>query len=48
MVTEVILPPKGFVAREGQLVCVGSLLDYEVVAIGELPLAILADVAYLG
>ena len=48
MVTEVILPPKGFVAREGQLICMGSLLDHKVVAIGKLPLAILADVAYLG
>ena len=48
VVTEVILPPKDFVAREGQLICMGSLLDHKVIAIGKLPLAILADVAYLG
>ena len=51
VVTEVVLPPEGLaanVAGEGPLVCVGSLVDHEVVAIGELPLAVLADVALLG
>ena len=48
VVTEVTLPPKGFVAREGQLVCLGSLLGHEIVAIGKLHLAILADLDYLG
>ena len=51
VVTEVVLPPEGLatdVAGEGPLVCVGSLVDQEVVALGELPLAVLADVALFG
>ncbi|CAL4119581.1 unnamed protein product, partial [Meganyctiphanes norvegica] len=51
VVPEVIRPPEGLtadVAGEGPLVRVGSLVDQEVVALGELPLAVLADVALLG
>ena len=36
------------VAREGTLVRVGSLVDLQVVALGELPVAVLANIALLG
>ena len=51
VVTEMVLPPEGLttdVTGEGPLVCVGSLVDEKVVALGELSVAVLADVALLG
>ncbi|CAL4088006.1 unnamed protein product, partial [Meganyctiphanes norvegica] len=51
MVTKMILPPEGLatdVTGEGPLICVCPLVDHEVVALGELPVAVLADVALLG
>ena len=50
VVTEVVLPPEGLatgVTGEGPLVCVGPLVDHEVVALGELSVAVLADVPLL-
>ena len=51
VVAEVVLPPEGLaadVAGEGPLVRVRPLVDQQVVALGELPLAVLADVPLLG
>ena len=51
VVPEVVLPPEGFaadVAGEGTLVGVGPLVDQQVVRLGELTVAVLADVALLG
>ena len=45
-----VLPPKGFVADitcERPLICVRPLVDQEVVGLGELSLAVLADVLLL-
>ena len=51
VVPEVVLPPEGLAAdvtREGPLVRVRPLVDQQVVALAELALAVLADVALLG
>ena len=50
MVSKVVLPPEGFatdVTGEGSFSSMSSLVDQEVVALGELPMAVLADVALL-
>ena len=51
MIPEVVLPPEGLaadVARVGPLVGVGPLVDEEVVRLGELPVAELADELLFG
>ena len=48
VVPKVVRPAKPLVtleAREGTLVCVGSLVNLQVVALGELPVAELANVS---
>ena len=46
MLLEVVLALEGLaagLAREGDVVLVGTLVDHEVVGLGEAPLAVLAD-----
>ena len=51
VISQVVLPPERLAADvtgERPLVCVGSLVDQQVVALRELPMAKLADEPFLG
>ena len=51
VVTKMILPSEGLatdITWEGPFVSVGSLMDHEIVALGKLSVAVLADVTLLG
>ena len=51
VVPQMVLSPKGLstnVTGKGPLICVGSLVDQQIVAFGEFPVAKLADEPFLG